>query len=157
MYLLNRCGDDWRISAVLRFTFHYVSIKSVKSAWANLLIGNLHSTMYLLNRTAKFLCQFWFWHLHSTMYLLNPIATITSKVLNTDLHSTMYLLNQWDRKGGAGDRSHLHSTMYLLNLTTTAPITTVQKHLHSTMYLLNHNQRRHLCCCTFIYIPLCIY
>ena len=36
-----------------RFTFHYVSIKSGDTAWANRYKENLHSTMYLLNRNSK--------------------------------------------------------------------------------------------------------
>ena len=75
------------------FTFHYVSIKS--QFWVNIKTRqrNLHSTMYLLNRTAYFLSQIHQYHLHSTMYLLNPVLdTIAGNAL-LNLHSTMYLLN----------------------------------------------------------------
>ena len=56
-----------------KFTFHYVSIKSMLRGCRNLHYSYLHSTMYLLNRRRWWLWLVRFQHLHSTMYLLNRL------------------------------------------------------------------------------------
>ena len=49
MYLLNRNVTRWKHS-ILKFTFHYVSIKSISQVLHWLYFLHLHSTMYLLNQ-----------------------------------------------------------------------------------------------------------
>ena len=140
MYLLNHLGQFSCTHPALWFTFHYVSIKSVKQWTKFSAVTNLHSTMYLLNR-----CQ-----------------TALLRVIIHNLHSTMYLLNLWLRHTVIKSLVHLHSTMYLLNLRTDLyktsrslftfhyvsiksskgrPLKVGNDNLHSTMYLLN--QVRH--------------
>ena len=70
MYLLNRV-DNETVVPVTEFTFHYVSIKSGADGKYNTARINLHSTMYLLNRSALIPPLNLFENLHSTMYLLN--------------------------------------------------------------------------------------
>ena len=72
MYLLNPVIVLYTASHS-KFTFHYVSIKSVIEKSNTRFWLNLHSTMYLLNRfypLRQYPAQH---HLHSTMYLLNHI------------------------------------------------------------------------------------
>ena len=71
MYLLNRV-DNETVVPVTEFTFHYVSIKSGADGKYNTARINLHSTMYLLNRSALIPPLNLFENLQSTMYLLNP-------------------------------------------------------------------------------------
>ena len=54
------------------FTFHYVSIKSLEYVYTYCIKCDLHSTMYLLNQTARGGEREEKTNLHSTMYLLNP-------------------------------------------------------------------------------------
>ena len=58
------------------FTFHYVSIKSVKEGQG---------------------IPCWV-HLHSTMYLLNLYRAKNRLSVRANLHSTMYLLNHLEQK-----------------------------------------------------------
>ena len=50
MYLLNLNGYGVICTILKKFTFHYVSIKSIKRKLRPLHQRDLHSTMYLLNR-----------------------------------------------------------------------------------------------------------
>ena len=70
MYLLNLL-TPFSLTWSIKFTFHYVSIKSKK----------LHIP-----------CM-WHHYLHSTMYLLNPMFLQQPERKCNNLHSTMYLLN----------------------------------------------------------------
>ena len=49
MYLLNPKAVEKENVLLDKFTFHYVSIKSLKEIRQPLYFDNLHSTMYLLN------------------------------------------------------------------------------------------------------------
>ena len=71
MYLLNHRGGYLNDKVYLKFTFHYVSIKSGIFQFRLWLFSNLHSTMYLLNRLPAMDIPRLAAHLHSTMYLLN--------------------------------------------------------------------------------------
>ena len=55
---------------VVLFTFHYVSIKTIRFYDVSLCNQDLHSTMYLLKLTVFVLLSKKLLHLHSTMYLL---------------------------------------------------------------------------------------
>ena len=55
------------------FTFHYVSIKSQNNFQNPYAALNLHSTMYLLNHRLNGYRTIPIINLHSTMYLLNPV------------------------------------------------------------------------------------
>ena len=80
MYLLNPQVTG-PLADAIKFTFHYVSIKSLSQNTAGDLLSDLHSTMYLLNPYV-FNPQFMLYvHLHSTMYLLNPKAVEKEDVL----------------------------------------------------------------------------
>ena len=59
------------MTVFLKFTFHYVSIKSLSAQVQPTAESNLHSTMYLLNLLLLGLHLHIFAYLHSTMYLLN--------------------------------------------------------------------------------------
>ena len=50
MYLLNLVKPVNSLTHCVRFTFHYVSIKSIIAKKERRIDKNLHSTMYLLNR-----------------------------------------------------------------------------------------------------------
>ena len=150
----------------------------MKCRWEHM--TNLHSTMYLLNRSKRnryhFTSKFTFHYvsikssrffrnllenhknLHSTMYLLNRCQMYDSDTTIRNLHSTMYLLNHFNQYQEEYDYINLHSTMYLLNLLHTCPSACCSTNLHSTMYLLNHGEidKCHCFACG-IYIPLCIY
>ena len=63
-------------SEILAFTFHYVSIKSVRHSKGETGCCNLHSTMYLLNPSPTFSPDGDRHNLHSTMYLLNPTEEV---------------------------------------------------------------------------------
>ena len=49
MYLLNLGGKEKIMTITMKFTFHYVSIKSLAAELKKFMQVNLHSTMYLLN------------------------------------------------------------------------------------------------------------
>ena len=54
------------------FTFHHVSIKTIKAGKMELEDVHLHSTMYLLKLCHNSHLSALVPHLHSTMYLLKP-------------------------------------------------------------------------------------
>ena len=81
-------------SDMIRFTFHYVSIKSFSARFNKSSVSYLHSTMYLLNRRQEFEDFKKELNLHSTMYLLNQNQHYRQAIPKLYLHSTMYLLNQ---------------------------------------------------------------
>ena len=56
-----------------KFTFHYVSIKSAKMLHLQKHRYDLHSTMFLLNLSSKWICAIYITYLHSTMFLLNRV------------------------------------------------------------------------------------
>ena len=76
----------------VKFTFHYVSIKTNPILCGIPLQSNLHSTMYLLKRLPSRHFLYMLYHLHSTMYLLKRKGGVTDVRTDFDLHSTMYLL-----------------------------------------------------------------
>ena len=64
--------QNGEVDSTNRFTFHYVSIKSKVIAHKELSPFYLHSTMYLLNLFEEGNGRVRCMYLHSTMYLLNP-------------------------------------------------------------------------------------
>ena len=72
MYLLKPSGARLR-RFLQKFTFHYVSIKTVSPVVLAIIILNLHSTMYLLKLRQVLSSCVLYLHLHSTMYLLKPV------------------------------------------------------------------------------------
>ena len=123
--------------SVSRFTFHYVSIKSLVLYDVSLVFSYLHSTMYLLNHymwvpKGSKICN-----LHSTMYLLNHFLTLCLNSFAKNLHSTMYLLNQ-----GCSQRNHVPCAWFTFHYVSIKSrlwkwLGVVEMDLHSTMYLLN--------------------
>ena len=69
MYLLKRANNVDKCIGV-KFTFHYVSIKTVQDKLQSYQLSYLHSTMYLLKQTATETIIRNYAYLHSTMYLL---------------------------------------------------------------------------------------
>ena len=134
MYLLNPEQGD-KITYELKFTFHYVSIKSVVREYRLLEILHLHSTMYLLNRYPHYKT------LVSSMIFTFHYVSIKSSTFKSMIIYIYYL----------------HSTMYLLNQNQRCQQVILKLYLHSTMYLLN--RLNNLACkwLYLIYIPLCIY
>ena len=137
MYLLKHATGA-PTNSIIEFTFHYVSIKTMKILFFTLYLLHLHSTMYLLklpaiSKITSFYSVFTFHYvsiktktrlsvrsiqnyLHSTMYLLKPDITDDNYLTEYDLHSTMYLLKQFRSVNVAIQLVYLHSTMYLLKL-----------------------------------------
>ena len=115
MYLLKHATGA-PTNSIIEFTFHYVSIKTMKILFFTLYLLHLHSTMYLLklpaiSKITSFYSVFTFHYvsiktktrlsvrsiqnyLHSTMYLLKPSLPVFLYLPQTNLHSTMYLLKQ---------------------------------------------------------------
>ena len=93
MYLLIQVesGNTMNYS---EFTFHNVSINSLKAFHLNILFVHLHSIMYLLIRGHRFL------HFHQPLLFTFHNVSINSDNLGNnlpllqDLHSIMYLLIQ---------------------------------------------------------------
>ena len=140
------------------FTFHYVSIKSLKRSRKTALIIYLHSTMFLLNLFAVIASYFKFipftFHYVSIKSKYSICMSYSSRVY---LHSTMFLLNPSLRLYPIHSHPNLHSTMFLLNQMTQSASLDTQKHLHSTMFLLNRCLLAKVCGVYVIYIPLCFY
>ena len=135
MYLLNRISSLIS-SCAIKFTFHYVSIKSGILCTAQRFKFDLHSTMYLLNPVAP---TNHYYHLFSFTF---HYVSIKSKY---QIRSLALL------------QIHLHSTMYLLNRDSISRFSRTDLHLHSTMYLLNLDDSPGMNVKFRIYIPLCIY
>ena len=135
MYLL-KLPLSFRVKfSKIKFTFHYVSIKTNIAENNILQIFDLHSTMYLLKLLllAVFLPQAV--DLHSTMYLLKP--TPDNSKDDSDKFTFHYV-------------SIKTSTLYAAALLSLP-------HLHSTMYLLKPSPICFVVIVILIYIPLCIY
>ena len=135
MYLLNHEGFTVWITP-MEFTFHYVSIKSIRSLWSHRTDWSRFTFHYVSIKSTNLLRLNWCLEdLHSTMYLLN-LMIFSRPHVNSKLFTFHYV----------SIKSHIREldVRFFLNL-------------HSTMYLLN----RGLSCaenCTWrIYIPLCIY
>ena len=94
MYLLNPEQGD-KITYELKFTFHYVSIKSVVREYRLLEILHLHSTMYLLNRYphCKTLVSSMIFTFHYVSIKSSTFKSMIIYIYIYYLHSTMYLLN----------------------------------------------------------------
>ena len=69
MYLLKHATGA-PTNSIIEFTFHYVSIKTMKILFFTLYLLHLHSTMYLLKHFVQYNRPQIYPHLHSTMYLL---------------------------------------------------------------------------------------
>ena len=65
----------------IKFTFHYVSIKSGNTS-LNTMEGqdDLHSTMFLLNRIMRVIIITLTEYLHSTMFLLNRVRKLSDGI-----------------------------------------------------------------------------
>ena len=92
MFLLIRRRENGYKHERITFTFHNVSINSLRlrTIWSPKLY--LHSTMFLLIRINSSLLLVVLLDLHSTMFLLIPVNTALSKFKFFHLHSTMFLL-----------------------------------------------------------------
>ena len=167
------------VSANYKFTFHYVSIKTIKSVTLNSLLFRF-TFHYVSIKTFSLLCRNYFQtYLHSTMYLLKRCTSVPGCVACIHLHSTMYLLKLYVLYMIKNVVLYLHSTMYLLKLSSSVSsyikrslftfhyvsiktrffIGYLQNisYLHSTMYLLKLQAPIVLFTAASIYIPLCIY
>ena len=98
MFLLNRYFTKGLSILTFLFTFHYVSIKSLTSAIKGDALGNLHSTMFLLNpqpyASRGGSSAFTFHYVSIKSKSPKP----SSLSLYVYLHSTMFLLNRNSRK-----------------------------------------------------------
>ena len=119
----------------LRFTFHYVSIKSWKNFSGNFPGLNLHSTMFLLNPEEE-------------------VATKPVRIIFTFHYVSIKSLLPHIRPRR---QPYLHSTMFLLNLFPLSLSQCRSRNLHSTMFLLNHLEQKIENNDFDIYIPLCFY
>ena len=149
-------GVSQHTRRLLRFTFHYVSIKSNNLLSTLFRSRYLHSTMYLLNLE----CGDDRMHYHLCTFHYVSIKSISARTAGAHLihlHSTMYLLNLMHTTAADNVDIYLHSTMYLLNLILLICVPPSYFDLHSTMYLLNPKRSCQLMKLNFIYIPLCIY
>ena len=75
MFLLIQCGRNIRIVCGRHFTFHDVSINTIRVCIAefNKLIFTFHDVSINTNLTEQFL-SFYYQTLHSTMFLLIPVV-----------------------------------------------------------------------------------
>ena len=114
MYLLNLAAAITGFLALL-FTFHYVSIKS----WKNLHLSctELKFTFHYVSIKSYNRCHFYgsIHNLHSTMYLLNRSLIGTSDKISNIFTFHYVSIKSSSGIGGLGDQGNLHSTMYLLN------------------------------------------
>ena len=133
MYLLKHATGA-PTNSIIEFTFHYVSIKTMKI---------LFFTLYLL-------------HLHSTMYLLKRIPSCCIYTCICNLHSTMYLLKQEKPSLIIPDLKYLHSTMYLLKLLAYTLVLLLSRFTFHYVSIKHNHPAAEQRCYT-IYIPLCIY
>ena len=122
--------------SMMTFTFHNVSIKSIRLIAAWTFSSSLHSTMSLLNQIAKVRDKIFHLTLHSTMSLLNPmprlpfIANSVFTFHNVSIKSrfsSLFKTNDFtftfhdvsiksiERYERNARRIPLHSTMFLLN------------------------------------------
>ena len=115
MYLLKHATGA-PTNSIIEFTFHYVSIKTMKILFFTLYLLHLHSTMYLLklpaiSKITSFYSVFTFHYVS-----IKTKTRLSVRSIQNYLHSTMYLLKQFRSVNVAIQLVYLHSTMYLLKL-----------------------------------------
>ena len=92
MSLLKLSPFSHRFKLCVRFTFHYVTIKTPLQIDEQRNENHLHSTMSLLKLISSLNALTSSFNLHSTMSLLKPFLHCTLKTEYWHLHSTMSLL-----------------------------------------------------------------
>ena len=97
-----------------KFTFHNVSINSLKKYPKKSTKVYLHSTMFLLIHVLILESAWKYLHLHSTMFLLILPFPSGINPEESNLHSTMFLLIQIHCNIFMRLYCNLHSTMFLL-------------------------------------------
>ena len=94
MFLLNRLAISAAPKAVIKFTSHYVPIKSTFLFIVLFLPIYLHPIMFLLNRHVNYNILVQLLYLHPIMFLLNPKISRFAFSAAFNLHPIMFLLNQ---------------------------------------------------------------
>ena len=134
MYLLNPYSE-WSKAGAQKFTFHYVSIKSILGISRLYPVPSFTFHYVSIKSYLKICAAYTKPYLHSTMYLLNP-ATIRIRCSVFSLFTFHYVsIKSSSTVSPFFCRIDLHSTMYLLNLLI-CTVTEITR---------------------YIYIPLCIY
>ena len=157
MYLFQLTEQERKAITEALFTFHYVSISTFPTGADNLLVVNLHSTMYLFQLYVVFISFYCWNYLHSTMYLFQHITLSNQylKRISFTFHyvsistesnpayqyvSFIYIplciyFNLSRKNNKEHEEVNLHSTMYLFQQDKTEDKTEDKTNLHSTMYL----------------------
>ena len=137
MFLLNRLAISAAPKAVIKFTSHYVPIKSTFLFIVLFLPIYLHPIMFLLNRHVNYNILVQLLYLHPIMFLLNlSTASFCSSIADiftshyVPIKSTMYL-------DISISISYLHPIMFLLNRSCMILKLLPLIYLHPIMFLLN--------------------
>ena len=116
MFLLNRLAISAAPKAVIKFTSHYVPIKSTFLFIVLFLPIYLHPIMFLLNRHVNYNILVQLLYLHPIMFLLNRTTHTASIYSRMHLHPIMFLLNHKTECVSRLSDADLHPIMFLLNL-----------------------------------------
>ena len=123
--------------SMMTFTFHNVSIKSIRLIAAWTFSSSLHSTMSLLNPMPRlpFIANSVF-----TFHNVSIKSRFSSLFKTNDFTFTFHdvSIKSIERYERNARRIPLHSTMFLLNQRTSTRTWITNIPLHSTMFLLNH-------------------
>ena len=115
MFLLNRLAISAAPKAVIKFTSHYVPIKSTFLFIVLFLPIYLHPIMFLLNRHVNYNILVQLLYLHPIMFLLNLVA-LHILHLYTAFTSHYVPIKSMMNNCEDGYSHHLHPIMFLLNL-----------------------------------------
>ena len=96
------------------FTFHNVSINTVRRTWQAFRLRSFTFHNVSINTFPEVPDPSFRLPLHSTMFLLIHPISYNRNAVKTPLHSTMFLLIRWNRWTNVNSVSALHSTMFLL-------------------------------------------
>ena len=139
-----------------KFTFQYVSIKSIQLHLEHLLPVYLHSNMFLLNRIK------WKFNHHQKIFTFQYVSIKSVFKKQVGKHIVTFTFQYVSIKSlcccqNLSFVSDLHSNMFLLNPGEGRKIARTSVYLHSNMFLLNRLFGSRQKGENKIYIPICFY
>ena len=158
MFLLKPLTASSVPNQSLKFTFHNVSIKTLKCA-----SGSSRRAWFTFHNVSIKTGRLWCFQTNIDSFTFHNVSIKTSgvhvccTVFIWHLHSTMFLLKQKFGEDKGVYFLHLHSTMFLLKLILLCRLDSMLSHLHSTMFLLKRGPAGSSPSLQNIYIPQCFY